>query len=319
LKKTIALYIINVETAPNYVISKAFHKAFDVVLEYDWCHIVKQFGLRECHLRFIQKLKELKPEYCFMQIQNPAMMTVEAIREMAKHTNIINWTGDVRDNKEWHDWFEAIGKEIYLTLFTNEKDVVYLKNKGVRTDYLQIGFDNINYNKKNNIGGFPEIVFCCNNYGQFPLSQYRINVAKTLKEHYKEKFYVYGTNWDKYGIKTCSLNNIQEANAYNTCKIAISVSHFAIERYFSDRLLRIMGCGTLPLSHYYPGIEKDFIINKDIVIFNDLKELINKCDYYLENTSERLMIANNAFIKAHNNYTWDYRCKKLLELILKNG
>jgi hypothetical protein len=130
MKKTMALYPIYMgDVAPHYSLQKAFEKYFDC-FTYDWVNIAKRKGLLKTQQDFLELLKEMKPEYCFMQLQNQANMSVPMIREMAKYTKICNWSGDIRQTPEWYKWFEDIGREIYLTLFSNNTDVEILRSKG---------------------------------------------------------------------------------------------------------------------------------------------------------------------------------------------
>jgi len=318
LKTTMALYPIYMQdVSPHYTLQKAFEKHFDC-FTYDWVNIARTKGsLENTQMEFLKILEEKKPEYCFMQLQNPVNMTVEMVREMAKHTKIINWSGDIRQTKEWYDWFAAIGKEIHLTLFSNNTDVDILRERGVKADYLQVGFDAGWYDKQPKKDGFPEIVFCCNDYGNFELSKYRVDVVKALTAEFGDKFKIFGSGWERHGIATKRVGNQEEADLYNNCKIAISVSNFRFKRYYSDRLLRIMACGAFPLSHHFEQMEEDFTEGHDIVIFNNIDELIAKCHYYLEHEEERQVIANNAHITAYQNATWGNRCEELIQLLKK--
>ena len=316
---SLILYPINIESEPNWVIRKSFAKHFHPFSEYDWVNIAAKQGLPKTQSDFIEILKREKPDYCFMQLQNPINMDVPTIREMAKYTKIINWCGDVRQHVEWYDWFKAIGKEIHITLFSNQTDVKIMEGAGVNADYLQVGFDNIWYRKdipSMNKFLYPEIVYCANNYGKFQLSKYREDVAVTLRDTYGPRFKLYGSGWEHIGFSG-TVNNTEETILYNNCKIAISVSNFQFDRYHSDRLLRIMGCGALPLSHRYENFELDFTPGHDIVVFEDLKDLVEKCNYYLGHENERKIIAGNAHYTAHTKHTWDVRCKQLIEILQK--
>lgn len=314
---SLILYPINIESAPNWVIRKSFEKYFSPFQEYDWVNIAAKQGLPKTQEDFLEILKEVRPDYCFMQLQNPINMDVPTIREMAKYTKIINWCGDVRQHKEWYDWFIEIGKEIHITLFSNETDVRILREAGVRADYLQVGFDNVWYRRMPSTTT-PQIVFCANNYGNFQLSKYREIVATSLHNYFgPDVFRLYGNGWGHLKIVTAPCNNVEEALLYNNAKIGISVSNFQYDRYHSDRLLRIMGCGTLPMSHYFKRMEEDFTEGENIVVFNNTGDLITKCEYYLSHEDERKVIADNAYNLAHTKHTWDVRCEQLIEILKK--
>jgi hypothetical protein len=317
IKKTMALYPIYMgDVKPHYTLQKAFEKNFDC-FTFDWVNISAKKGLPDTQLEFIELLKEKRPEYCFMQLQNPINMSVPIIREMAKYTKIVNWSGDIRQSDAWYRWFEEIGREIHLTTFSNNTDVDIMRERGVRSGYLQVGFDTGWYYKKQKKEGLPEIVFCCNDYGNFQLSKYRVEVVKALKREFGNRFMIYGSGWEKHGIQTKRIGNVEESDVYNNCKVAISVSNFRFKRYYSDRLLRIMGCGAFPLSHDFEEIEKDFTEGQDIVTFKNIKELIQKCHYYLDHDEERNQIAENAYKTAHTKCTWDIRCEELIQLLGK--
>lgn len=318
---SLILYPINIETSPNFVMRKAFAKHFQPFEEFDWYNLSKNGGLLNTQRSFLELLRAKKPDYCFMQLQNEANMGVDMIREMAKHTKIINWSGDVRQTKPWYDWFIAIGREIHLSLFSNETDPQILRDAGCRADYLQVGFDSVWYDRRDPSPGWPEIVYCANDYGNFQLSRYRADVALALTSAFGSRFRVFGAGWEKHGIKTQSINNIEEAQAYNSCKIAISVSNFSFERYYSDRLLRIMGCGAFALSHEFSGLEKDFIRGQNIVTFSNINHLLGVCNYYLDpaNEESRKSIALGAYKTAHAHCTWDARMLELIELLKRHN
>jgi spore maturation protein CgeB len=315
MKSSIILYIIGTETAPNFVISNAFHDHFDPCYDFDWVNIASQVGLHAMHQQFIDILKAYRPDYCFMQLQDPSKMDVETIREMAKYTKIIHWTGDVRNSALWYEWMAAIGREVYITLFSNETDAEKLTAMGVHAGYLQVGFDNIYYQRRARINGWPDIVLVANDYDMFDLSTYRKDVVLAMYRAFPGQFRVFGVGWHKWGIATESISHTLEAECYNSCKIALSVSSFNYKRYHSDRLLRIMACGCFPLSHAYPDLEKDYTPGFDIETFAGYEELIEKCKYYLQNPEERVRIGTNAFVTAHTRCTWNVRCKELKEIL----
>lgn len=340
-----ALYpIFMPDVKPYYTLQKAFEEGFDC-FTYDWVNILadkmrptvvrrpvrrslrkqlvvtttktREEYLNEVKAEFIGILKETRPDYCFMQVQNEANMDVETVREMSKYTKIINWSGDIRRHKEWYDWFIAIGKEIHLSTFSNTTDVDILRKAGCRADYLQVGYDHKRYFPKKKTYQFPPIVFCGNEYGDFDLSPYRIEAVKAMKDHFGEYFGVYGGGWERHGIKTRPIGPDEEAQAYSDATIGISISNFQMDRYHSDRLLRIMGCGSVPMSHDYRDLELDYVPDHDIVVFNNIPELIVKCEYLLANPDVATQIGNNAANTATSKCTWSHRVEELKQLLMK--
>ena len=330
--RSMVLYPIYVPTAsvgPHFTMQRAFEDEFYPCYTFDWISKVgvrkrgdrrirqAKSTLHEVQLEFLEFVKAYRPEYAFMQLQNPDNMSVEMVREISKYTKVLNWTGDIRQTKEWYDWFIAIGKEIHLTLFTNTTDVEIMQKAGVRADYLQIGVDTAYYHPQERVKAGPEIVFSAHNYGTFELSEYRGKCAVALREEFGDRFKLYGGGWSSLGFKTETTNCQQEADAYRAAKIGISISNFNFKRYHSDRLLRIMACGCMAMSHDYQELEKDYTPGHDLVSFKNEKDLIDKCKKYLTDHVARTTIAVNGLKKIEASCTWPKRMEQLTQLLDK--
>ena len=246
-----------------------------------------------------------QPDCVFMQLQQANMINIGLIEYMSKKAILINWSGDVRN--ELFQWYVDFDKYC-VSCFSNMRDV-----EEIGGEYLQIGFqDDIfnNVKKQKSI----DIIFMANQSMGFPLSEYRIEVADVLRTNYKG-FELYG-GWPGSNGNLMK-NQYAEAEYYRASKIAISVSHFNIDRYFSDRLIRSMGSGCFTLSHHYEGIEKDFEVKKHLDTFHDTDELIEKIDYYLENEKEREKIALAGYKHVHKNFTTKNMVNDILRIYTK--
>ena len=311
------------DVPPHYTLQRAFERHFDC-FTFDWVNLAKANGLPETQRLFLQLLQSDKPEYTFMQLQNPDNMSVETIREMAQYTKIINWTGDVRHDTPWYDWLVAIGKEIYLTLICNREQPQILRDMGIRADYLQVGYDSGWYYDEDKYvislvhKETPEIVYCANNNNHYPLAKLRQDAVMALTEQFPDKFKVYGSGWESLGIKTVFVDNKTEATLYRNAKIALSISNYSINSYWSDRQPRIMACGgAVALSHEFPGMYDHFLDGVQLYSFHDIPEMINICHAIMERRLEINSVSYHACKLALNEHTWDARCKELIGLLEK--
>lgn len=274
---------------------------------------------------FNEEVKNMVDKFCpdivFMQIQSEGIIDVDTVKYIKKKDVFVaNWTGDVRTPVP--DWYIDLAPHIDVTLFTNIADVKDLKGRGLRADYLQIGFDPNIYCPEaitEPILTTPPIVLCANNYdNHFPLSKYRKDIVAALKKEFKDKFAIYGNGWEKNN-GSFNYSQVVEAAVYRGATIAINCSHFDYERYFSDRMLRVMGSGAFCLSHNYSGIGEDWKVGEDLVTFNNIEELITKCHYYLkpENNAERNSIAASGCHAAHNKFTFSHMVRNFKQLYEK--
>lgn len=298
--------ILQVALGNQFDIRDALTNYGDVIY-WDWSKDSRNFNAALKTL-----VNEYKPDFVFMQIQTPNVIYSHVAEELSQKTKLINWTGDVRTPTP--QWFIDIGRKIHLTLFTNMHDVEFVRAHGVKADYLQIGVpDKIFTPEGEAKENVPDIVFFGNNVGGFPLSQYRMDMVRKLKERYGSKFGHYGINWGK-GIFSVN-DQHEEAKYYRGAKIAINLSHFNYPRYTSDRMLRAMGSGCMVLSHEYEGLELEFEKENHLDTWNGFSQLFEKIDYYLENEKERVKIASAGAKHIHKNHTWNNRIKDLMKMI----
>ena len=266
----------------------------------------------------IRICEEFKPDLVFMQIQAENIIfpsTVEKIKSFG--CKVFNWTGDVRASIP--TWMVDFGADV--TLFSNMRDVHEMRNLGLKSEYLEIGYDENIYCQEGEAKKIEPIVFFGNSYGSlmFPMSAFRIQMATYLKAIFNGRFGVYGTGWN---ITSGNFNHSQreEAAAYRGSKIAINCSHFEIEKYSSDRLLRILGTGTpICLCKYYPAIEEDFIDGVHLRYWRTIEELKDLINYYLDpaNEAERVKIANGGMNIARERFTFDKMIKNTIKIYNK--
>lgn len=260
------------------------------------------------------------PDVLFLQIQSDVIdgiKTVNLLSDSLKRLKkkgcfIINWNGDLR--KQTPYWMIELSSSLNITLFSNMRDVNYCKSIGINSGFLQCGIDTNIFKPDGVKADVPEIVFLANNYGnQFPLSKYRKDVVETLRLKYGNRFRVYGNGW---GGNSGNVNSSQyeEAKVYRGCKVAISVSHFNSQRYFSDRLGRALCTGAFVLSHNYKGIEKDFEIGTHLATFNDTNDLLKRVEFWLEEHDTRNGISRSGQKLASKEFSYQNMVKQILEL-----
>lgn len=250
-----------------------------------------------------------KPTIVFLQLQAEGLINLDIVREIAKHSFIIHWCGDKREESP-PKWYLTLGRLVHLTLFSNMEDVRGCRNHGVMSDWLECGVDHEIYYPRPHVIQDYDVVAHLNYYTNFPLSDYRFRAVKRLKEEFGSKFDVFG----QFPGAKSDFNADQNAEAVNYChaKIAISISNFCVSQYASDRLNRIIATGTpLCLSHHFPMVSEMYYPGRHIVTFDDLDDMIFKCRYFLNHEEERLRIVRNGHKHFLENYTFSKMAENL--------
>lgn len=267
---------------------------------------------RTAMTRLLAAARNMKPDVVFMQVQQPGVLDKRTCDELRVLSGaVVNWTGDVRSPIP--PWFLDIGQSVSTTCFSNMNDVRSMVHHNLRSHFLQIGFDDSLY-----VPGAQQrsgIVFTGNHYGSFPLSKFRLDAVKAMKKTYGKQMKLFGQAWGSMADGNTNTDPKQEIRHLQSCAIAVSISHFQYERYFSDRLLRYMACGPLVLQHWYPGVEQDFAAGVHLVVFHDIPELLAKLDYYLQHSDEARTIADAGCAHVHENHTQKVRCLELQAIV----
>ena len=270
-------------------------------------------GAKELLNRDILKFSsELKPAITFLHIQRPGVISPEIAAQLKGV--VINYTYDV--SLPVPEWYYDVGANISTTIFSSEKEVWDLKAKGIESQFQHVGYDNLVFRTDGSRGEYGDIVFLGNNYTadqNFELTDMRLDMVNFLKDKYGDQFKVYGNKWP-YNDGNLMYRELKEAECFRSCKIAINISHFDLERYTSDRMFRIMGSGAFCLTKWYPGIEKDFIDGEHLRVWKDFDELKTLIDYYLTHEEERNKIAQagNKYVSEH--LTWEIRIKNIIDM-----
>lgn len=100
-------------------------------------------------------------------------------------------------------------------------------------------------------------------------------------------------------------------------KINLNITSRSIESGIPQRVWDILAVGGFCLTNYQPELEEYFEIGKDLDVFHNLDELIQKIDYYLHHEKERLQIALNGYKKVRSLHSYEMRMKDVLKWIFE--
>lgn len=280
---------------PQMGLRNALRSISTKYIEFSW--IAKP---QKAMLQLHQLISIHQPDTVFMQIQTPGIVRPDFLARY-KSIRFFNFNGDVRPEiPKWH--FDVA--PYCTTLFTNTDWV----EKVPGAKYMQVSCSLDIYKPEGKKLITRPVVFLGNNHGsQFPLSAMR----GELRDKLNEVLQVYGRGWG-VGVTDLNYKQQEEAAVYRGSKIGINLSHMDLGSYSSDRLYRLMACGTMCLAYRHKDIHKEFIEGLHLRTWRTLDELQNLVSYYLENDSARINIARNGCELIHKKYNWTERLKPIL-------
>lgn len=140
-------------------------------------------------------------------------------------------------------------------------------------------------------------------------------MARTLAQEFDFKLYTI-SNTDKFPeINNCGPVDFakQAPLVFNGSKINVYVTPRAIRSGVPLRVLEIMACKGFVLVNYQEDLAKEFEDGKELVMYRNLEELVQKTRYYLEHEEERQQIAAAGYEKVLREYNYAEKLRKILE------
>ncbi len=110
------------------------------------------------------------------------------------------------------------------------------------------------------------------------------------------------------------------AKAVHLSKIFIAREAYPhIRLSLSARAFTAMGLGAFYMCYHTRGIEDVFEPDKELVLFEDGDEMIEKIHYYLDRDEERLAISKAARECVLANHTYQHRFERMFEMLAEDG
>lgn len=137
----------------------------------------------------------------------------------------------------------------------------------------------------------------------------RILVLQLLAKHHHLKLFSTQKNSVIKNAYQCGpvdyYTNMPKVFRYS--KINMNISLRSIESGIPLRCLDIMGCGGLLMSNFQPELTDYFENEKDLLIYADAGDALEKADYYLHprHEAERKQIARNGYEKVRKYFNYE--------------
>ncbi len=144
----------------------------------------------------------------------------------------------------------------------------------------------------------------------------RKNVLRAVSERFSLDLYTTGSPQD---IPNARFRGIADSGTmlpkiFKCSKINLDIIHKSIQTAITVRTYDAMGLGGFVISNWQIEIPDYFTIDRDIVVYESIPDLLNKIDYYLTHDDERMQIAKNGQEKVLANHTYNIRVQEMLRL-----
>ena len=273
----------------------------------------------------------------------PLAVDTERMDKFNADTEKCDFKGECRDRRDYKCDISFVG-----SLYDEPKNALYMRLYDKLSDYMKGYLDSL-VNAQLNLYGINILQDSLNEKTVREL-QKSINVttnsdgveppAYTYAEYFLARrvtelerkriieklssvhqFYLYTRDKNKRIGKAVNRGPVDYYDAmpyvFKNSKINLNISLKSIKNGIPLRTFDIMGSGGFLLTNYQSDMLEYFEPNVDFVYYEDINDLINKVNYYLEHDEEREVIAKNGYEKVKKNHSYDIRVKEILEIIMK--
>lgn len=106
----------------------------------------------------------------------------------------------------------------------------------------------------------------------------------------------------------------QMPEIFRHSKINLNMSLTIIKTGIPLRVIDVLGCGGFLLCNCQPEVLEYFEPGVDLVVYENMKDLVDKVQYYLSHEEERKQIARNGFQKVKEKFNFDQRLRVMLDI-----
>ena len=264
---------------------------------------------------FLEAVKKFQPDLIHMQLQFTGLLDIGTLiqaRQMCPNVKITNWTGDVRAYADKS--FIEISKVIDYSLVSSTGQIELYQNSGCQNvAYWQVGYDPATLYPKFENNFLYDVTFIGNHYGSFPESNSRYKATQILRQAFGERFGLFGLGYaDKHarGVSPRQVNDI-----YNMSRCVLSINHFTLSHYFSDRMLCCLASGRPTITHFFPGYDSYFTDGGDLFVAYNTDDMVNIVKHCIRNPEDANRVGMNGYRKALAEHTCTSKILELIDLV----
>lgn len=287
----------------NYFRHTLIHAGYDLV-SFDFMAVAQKFGLKTMNKLLLESVYREKPDIAiFVLLKNE--IAPQSLLEIRDELGVctINWFCD--DHWRFED-FSRIYAPCFSWAITTDTSAV--------PKYRSIGVDNIILSqwacnhflyRRLNLPYKYDVSFVGQPHGD------RIKVISALKAA-GIKVATFGYGWPSGRVSLYEMNRI-----FCQSKINLNLSNASVGKVnqIKGRDFEIPGCGGFMITGNNPYISGYFLPGREVVVYENTADLINKTLFYLVHDQERDEIRMNGYNRVIATHTYHKRFQEIFRKI----
>ena len=148
-------------------------------------------------------------------------------------------------------------------------------------------------------------------------SEERAEALSILSETHKVKLYTYDNMSTIGNVINCGPVDYYNDAPYvfKLSDINLNITLRSIKSGIPLRAFDIMGAGGFLITSFTSDFLNFFVPGEDFIYYENIEDLKDKCDYYLNHKEERYKIAESGYQKICSHHTFDHRVRHILKFV----
>ena len=304
-KKTVVLAgVLNKRGSTNISMAKAFMQLGFSVIPVNYRSIISKYGIQTFEEILLDLVEQHKPYITLFSKTNG--IDPELIKKCNEHTKTVYWFMDSIEVSASASFFVEYAKNANYTACTGGGVANWFTEQTGKTCYHIL--DGVDIDVFKPMHKVDEYVADISFIGSKTTER---DYFKDVLENEELEVKFYGNGYSKEVI------NEDFAKVCASSKLMLSLNVFNdVPYYFSNRLLRYMGCGSCVIHlDRTKTLDKFFTHKKDILFFENEEELLQNIEYCLNNPKEVAKIGINARDLVLQNYTWLHTISNIIYMV----
>lgn len=280
------------------------------IVQFDFMEMVQQVGAEKTNELLIEEVKKEQPDLLFAVLFEQEIFP-ETIRTITEELDTVTFNWFTDDHWRFDNFSRFYAPPFSYVATTDPQSV---------PKYHGIGYENVILSQ-----------WACNQYLYKPIPGERTMDAtfigmphgdrKKIIRHLRKNGIDVKT-WG-YGWPEGRLTQQQMIETFSRSKINLNLANSSTKsriffwrkgtQQIKGRNFEVPGCGSFLMTNYVAHLEDYFEIGKEVVCFENQKDLLEKIRYYLKNDEEREAIALAGYERIINDHTYEKRFRIIFQ------
>jgi len=257
-----------------------------------------------------EQIKKMKPDVLFIHERN--ILTDGFIDEIRLFVKLVVCliASPIQSGRSF--------KSVDLILTSLPDFVTYFREKGLKSEYLAWGFDSRVLDQLHNGHQDRNVTFIG---GIYRAHQKRQQLLESISQKVSIEWFGYDNRVRKSSspLTKCYQGEVWGLDMYRTLlqsRLTINCHIDASREYANNqRLFEATGVGTCLVTDWKKNIGDFFEPDKEIIVYRDENELVEKLRYFIDHEKERKQIAKAGQDRTLRDHTLEKRALQMMEII----